>query len=164
MPEIKPKTKPHDCRTITLSIAAKAVQAYNTDCLYAANNGLDLDRRACELFRNGLAHRREHILEQVHFIGKDYGGVAGFPAALSLAPAITDDILARTDRYSHLVKSALPLRQAPSCVSVISKLFAPFVRPLHRKKNWQTWAVKFWHLLNPDAFPIEDSRVDKFSG
>jgi hypothetical protein len=30
------------------------------------------------------------------------------------------------------------------------------------KKNWQVWGTKFWHFLNPDAFPIEDSRVDKF--
>jgi hypothetical protein len=24
------------------------------------------------------------------------------------------------------------------------------------------WGTKFWYFLNPDAFPIEDSRVDRF--
>jgi hypothetical protein len=28
--------------------------------------------------------------------------------------------------------------------------------------NWLVWAAKFWHHLNPPAFPIEDSRVDDF--
>ena len=38
------------------------------------------------------------------------------------------------------------------------------MKPLHGKSKWQTWAAKFWHFLNPDAFPVEDSRVDKFFG
>ena len=27
--------------------------------------------------------------------------------------------------------------------------------------NWKVWAAKFWHHLNPHAFPIRDSRVDR---
>jgi hypothetical protein len=114
------------------------------------------------LFIEGLARTHDGILEQVYFIGKDYGGVAGFKAALSLAPAIAEDIYRVRDRYVDLIKSAPPLRQGPSSIKVISELFAPFVKPLHGKSKWQTWAAKFWHFLNPDAFPIEDSRVDKF--
>jgi hypothetical protein len=41
-------------------------------------------------------------------------------------------------------------------------LYRPFVKPLYGKSNWLVWATKFWHFLNPDAFPIEDSRVDTF--
>jgi hypothetical protein len=151
-----------NCRSITRSLAAEAIQAYNTDCYYSANKGLDLDRRAQQLFTNGLARTPEAILEQVHFIGKDYGGVAGFKVALSLAPLIASDIYNIRDRYSNLVQSAFPLRQVPSSIKIIAELYAPFVKPLHRKSKWQTWAAKFWHFLNPDAFPIEDSRVDKF--
>ena len=44
-----------DYRTITLDIAIQAVRAYNTDAYYSASKGLDLDRRARQLFTNGLA-------------------------------------------------------------------------------------------------------------
>jgi hypothetical protein len=164
MPEAKEKGNAADYRTITRSIAADAIRAYNTDSYYSANKGLNLDRRARQLFTKGLAPTRESILEQVHFIGKDYGGVAGFPAAVSLATVISNDIYAVRVRYSDLAETAAPLRQAPSSVKLITELFAPFVKQLHRKKNWQVWATKFWHFLNSDAFPIEDRRVDNFFG
>jgi hypothetical protein len=140
----------------------KLFRAYNNDSNYSASKRLDLDRRARQLFTNGLAPTHDGILEQVNFIGKDYGGVAGFKAALPLAPAIAADIYAVRDRYSDLTKSAPPLRQTPSSLKVISELLVPFLKPLHGKSKWQTWAAKFWHFLNSDAFPVEDSRVDKF--
>src|SRR5687768_2188197 len=111
-----------DYKTITLAIASQAIQAYNTDCYYSANKGLDLDRRARQLFTEGLALISDDILEQVRFIGDDYGGVAGFKAALSLAPSIAGDIYLIRDRYSDLVRSASPLRQAPTSMKVISEL------------------------------------------
>ncbi|MGH7616112.1 MAG: hypothetical protein ACREPM_02675 [Gemmatimonadaceae bacterium] len=44
----------------------------------------------------------------------------------------------------------------------IEELYQPFMKEIHGKKNWLTWATKFWHFLNPSAFPIQDSRVDSF--
>jgi len=151
-----------DYRTITLDIARQAVQAYNSGCYAGGIKNPELDRQALQLFANGLVLSLEGVQEQVRFIGVDYGGVAGFKAAYSLAPAIAHDIHAVRDRYAGLAKSAPSLLHAPSPVEVISELYAPFIKPLHGKRNWQVWAAKFWHFLNPEAFPIEDSRVDNF--
>jgi hypothetical protein len=41
-------------------------------------------------------------------------------------------------------------------------LYTPFVKELHGKRNWLTWASKFWHFLNVETFPMEDSTVDTF--
>lgn len=51
--------------------------------------------------------------------------------------------------------------------ATIELLYRPFLKPLIDKNgretsNWLVWAAKFWHHLNPPAFPIEDSRVDDF--
>jgi hypothetical protein len=154
---------PIDFRTVTIEVAVNAVQAYNSGCYRGVKN-LDLDRRARQLFDAGLAHSLEGILEQVRFIGKDYGGVAAFQAALSLAPAIAYDIYAVRNYYAGLVQAAPPLLRSPSSDKVVAELYAPFVKLAHGKRNWQVWAAKFWHFLNPEAFPIEDSRVDKFLG
>jgi hypothetical protein len=151
-----------DYTNITLDIACRAVEAYNSGCYAGGIKNPDLDRRARELFASGLAQSLADIQDQVHFIGVDYGGTAGFKAAYSLAPAIARDIYAIRDRYATIAESAPPLVQLPSPIEVITELFAPFVKPLHSKNNWQVWATKFWHFLNPEAFPIEDSRVDNF--
>jgi hypothetical protein len=149
--------------TITIEVAIKAIRAYNSG-LYRGVKNIDLDCRARQMFSVGLSITPEGILEQVRFIGKDYGGVAAFPVALSLAPAIANDIYAVRDRYAALVRSAPPLLVSPSSSSVVAELYTPFVKLVHGKRKWQVWAAKFWHFLNPDAFPIEDSRVDKFFG
>jgi len=154
---------PVDFRTVTIEVAINAVQAYNSGS-YRGFKNLHLDRCARHVFHAGLAPTLEGILEQVRFIGKDYGGVAGFQAALSLAPAIAHEIYAVRDRYESLVQAAPPLSCSPSSDKVVAELYAPFVKLAHDKRNWQVWAAKFWHFLNPDAFPIEDSRVDTFLG
>lgn len=153
---------PVDYRTITLDVAVRAVQAYNSGCYAGGIKNPDLDRRALQLFANGLAGSLDGVLEQVRFIGVDYGGAAGFRAAYSLAPAIARDIHVVRDRYAALATGAPPIVQVPSSVEVITELYAPFVKPLHGRRNWQVWAAKFWHFLNPEAFPVEDSRVDHF--
>ena len=150
-----------DYKAITLDEAKQAVRAYNSG-RYRCKLNTEIDHEARQIFANGLASSEEDILRQVHFIGKDYGGVAGFPSAISLAPRIASDIYADSARYIDLVKNAVPLLQAPSNIEVIKELYRPFVKPLHNKQNWQVWATKFWHFLNPEAFPVEDSRVDKF--
>jgi len=150
-------------RTISIEVAIRAIRAYNTG-LYRGIKNLDLDCRARQMFSAGLSITSEGIFEQVRFIGKDYGGVAAFPVALSVAPAIANDIYAVRDRYADLVRSAPQLLVSPSSNSVVAELYMPFVKLVHGKRNWQVWAAKFWHFLNPDAFPIEDSRVDKFLG
>jgi hypothetical protein len=148
-------------RTITREVAGNAIKAYN-DGTYGGLKNPVLDRQALEMFADGLGSTSGKIGRQVEFIGRDYGGAAGFKAAYALVPDITRDIVANRERYEQAALSALPiLTQVPSR-DTIEILYLPFVKPLHGKSNWQVWGTKFWHFLNPDAFPIEDSRVDKF--
>jgi len=148
-------------RTITLQIAETAVKAYNGGT-YGCLKNPDLDQQARDMFADGLGSSSGKIGRQVEFIGRDYGGAAGFKAAYSLVPDITRDIIANREQYEEAAIAALPiLSQVPSR-DTIEILYRPFVKTLHGKSNWQVWATKFWHFLNPDAFPIEDSRVDKF--
>jgi hypothetical protein len=150
-----------DYLTITLDRAMQAVQAYNSG-VYHGRKNIEIDRQAREKFDGGLSCSLEGIREQVRFIGVDYGGTAGFPAARVLVPEIASDIYEVRDQYSELARNAPPLLETVSSVEVIKKLYSPFVKLIHGRQNWQVWAAKFWHFLKPDAFPVEDSRVDKF--
>ena len=148
-------------RTVTLENAKYAVKIYN-EGLYGCVKNPDLDERARQMFANGLGSTTEQIARQVDFIGRDYGGAAGFKAAYSLVPDITRDIAGNRERYEKAATSAHPIRSEIPNRSTVEILYRPFVKPLHGKSNWPVWASKFWHFLNPDAFPIEDSRVDTF--
>jgi hypothetical protein len=148
-------------KTITLDRAGVAVKVYN-EGMYGCLKNPDLDERARVMFKDGLGSTRDEILRQVDFIGRDYGGAAGFKAAYALAPDIASDIAANHQKYEHAALSALPVLTGLPSQEIIEILYDPFVKPLHGKSNWQVWATKFWHFLNPSAFPIEDSRVDKF--
>jgi hypothetical protein len=148
-------------KNITLEIAKKAVQAYNSGC-YGRFKNPELDDLARALFCGGLATSKEGILEQVRFIGIDYGGVAGSTTARSLVSAIADDIFKARDRYASLVEGAPPILNGRIPKGTIEELYAPFIKELPGKRNWLVWATKFWHFLNSEAFPIFDSRVAKF--
>ena len=155
--------KPQNSRTITLEKAIRAVKAYNSGN-YRGRKNTELDLQVRQTFTAGLAPTLEGILAQVRLIGDDYGGVAGFPAAITLAPVIAAEIHANRDSYTALITAALPLMQVQSSVDTVAHLLQPFTftTPLHGKRNWHVWASKFWHFLNPDAFPIQDSRVARF--
>jgi len=148
------------CQTVTLDRACRAVKVYN--------KGLgDLDIRAHEIFANGLGRTVKEIEKQVRFIGerKGYGGVAGRTVAIRLAPTIAQRIFEIREEYERVAGSALPIRSQVADRSTIEFLFPPFVKSLEDKNNtsnWLVWAVKFWHHLNKDAFPIESSEVDRF--
>jgi hypothetical protein len=161
---VKRKITTH--QTVTLARACQAVKVYN-DGLYGCVKNPDLDKRAHRMFANGLGSTLGEIERQVTFIGDDYGGVAGRPAALKLAPDIARDIFQNREEYKRTSSCALPILSQTADQTEIEILYRPFVRPLIDKNgretsNWLVWAAKFWHHLNPPAFPIEDSRVDDF--
>jgi hypothetical protein len=89
------------------------------------------------------------------------------PLRLSWLP-ILPAISSRTGQsYEQASRSALPIVSNAADRGTIEILYRPFVKPLVDKNgretsNWLVWAAKFWHHLNPLAFPIEDSRVDDF--
>jgi hypothetical protein len=152
---------PVNWRTVTLENAKRAVKAYN-DGSYGCLKNPALDKRALEMFADGLGITSGKVLRQVEFIGKDYGGVAGQPSAIKLAPDIAADIFKDRERYEQVAYSAKPLLQEVPSRSTIEVLYRPFMKSHNNCRNWQVWGTKFWHFLNPDAFPIADSRVNKF--
>jgi hypothetical protein len=85
-------------KTVTLEDAKRGVNTYNHGTDGCVKNP-DLDVRAHDMFKDGLGLTSEEILLQVEFIGKDYGGVAGHPTALTLAPAIAYDIFENRAEY-----------------------------------------------------------------
>jgi hypothetical protein len=119
------------------------------------------------MFANGLGLTISKIEEQVTFIGDNYGGVAGRPAAIKLAPAIARAIFVKRGEYAQAANGAPPVLSQVVCSSTIEILYRPFEQVLLDKnkretKHWLVWGAKFWHHLNPPAFPIEDGRVDDF--
>jgi hypothetical protein len=148
-------------RTITLDRAKLAVKVYN-EGMYGCVKNPKLDERAREMFAGGLGKTTSEIEQQVRFIGEDYGGAAGFKAAYSLTGEIARDIAANRAQFEQAVSSAQSiLIQVPRRASV-DILYAPFVKLLHNKSNWQVWFSKFCFWLNQRAFPMEDSRVNDF--
>lgn len=148
-------------RTITFDRAKHAVKVYNEGMDGCVKNP-EIDERARMMFARGLGRTTSDIEQQVAFIGVDYGGAAGFKAAYSLIPAIARDIEANHTQFEQAASSAQPLLiQVPRRASV-NILYAPFVKPLHNKSNWQVWFSKFCFWLNQRAFPMEDSRVNDF--
>jgi len=146
---------------IRLGEAKKAIRAYNGS-LYRGICSTDVDRQAAELFAHGLAVNREGIAEQVRFIGKEYGGVAGFPAALRLVDSIADHIHRERAMFHAAASSAQSAHPQPVDCRTLEVLYAPFRQRYHGKNNWLVWASKFWHFIGYDAFPIIDTRVDRF--
>lgn len=148
---------------VTQSDAERAVRLYN-EGFYAKGGAknVEVDRRARQIFADGLGATVERITTQLRFVGKNYGGVAGFPAALTLAPSIAKDIHAGRAGYLESITTLRPLRDEVASRPTLDFLYTPFVKELHGKRNWLTWATKFWHFLNVDAFPMADSTVDRF--
>lgn len=126
-----------------------------------------VDAEGLNKFNFGLGTTLLAIQEQVHWIGKEYGGTAYMLATKRLPPIIANDIFAIRDQYSYMVSHVAPLvQQTPDRLTVFY-LYGPFLQNLvtpsgKTMRNWMTWATKFWHFLKPDTFPIMDSRARKF--
>lgn len=87
------------CETITIGQACDAIRAYNA-------TGLELDREGLRVFSAGLGKTLGAIRDQVSFIGKEYGGVARFPAALTLVADIARDIYKTRRLYEDAALTA----------------------------------------------------------
>jgi hypothetical protein len=148
-------------RTLTLDRACLAINVYNNG-YYGNEKNPDLDERARKMFAGGLGPTPDKIEEQVRFVGKDYGGAAGFKAAYALIPDIARDIAANRAQFEQAAATAQPILMQVPRRAAVDILYRPFVKPIHGRSNWQVWATKFWFHLNPRAFPIEDRFVNNF--
>jgi hypothetical protein len=159
--------EPVNRETLKLNHAIDAVKNYNSGSYNGISN-TKLDGLARAAFADGLAPTLDGIEKQVRFIGQPaksgtpgYGGFAGFGKARELVPSVAQDICA-AKTYGECAKAAHPLCSVTSSVATIAYLLKPFEKPLCGKLVWLTWASKFWHFLNPEAFPIRDTRVATF--
>lgn len=155
--------------TIALPEAITAISAYNNGVYgKTGRKNIDIDNDARQRFSGGLGETLPEIKGQVRFIGQDYGGTANTLAGQLLPARIGQDIYSVRDEYAARISSALPLINIVPDQKLIELLFQPFEQILESPngkrvwKNWLTWGTKFWHFLNPDAFPILDSRAKKF--
>jgi hypothetical protein len=63
-------------------------------------------------------------------------------------------------QYIRTARSTRPILIEIANRSAIEILYRPFMQePLYGKSNWLVRGTKFWHVLNPDAFPILDRFV-----
>jgi hypothetical protein len=101
--------------TLKLEGAKRAIEAYNSAVYFGCRTNTDIDENGCELFQQGLGATYDQILEQLKFIGIDYGGVRAHPAAIRLA------------RTSHA--TSLPTGQLTQVLSTRPPLFLPKFHP-----------------------------------
>lgn len=146
--------------TVTLDQCIEAIRKYNSA---TGKQGIQLDVKARELFRNGLGQTVEVIQKQVRFIGYDYGGAAGFRLAVTeLPPKIANYIFSVRDEYVKAATKTQPLVKEIPDRNCIKFLYKAFQFPVNNKNNWLVWGTKFWHFLNLNAFPIDDRRARYF--
>ncbi len=81
---------------------------------------------------------------------------------LPTCSTIANAIFASRENYASAIARARPLIESLPSRESVAFLCKPFIQPCEGKRNWLVWGTKFWHFLNPEAFPIEDSRVDSF--
>lgn len=149
--------------TVILDECIEAINKYNQG-IYGktGKKNTDIDSEACALFRNGLGQTVEVIQKQVRFIGNDYGGAAFRLAVTELPPKIANYIFSVRDEYVKAATETQPLVKEIPDRNCIEFLYKAFQFPVNNKKNWLVWGTKFWHFLNPNAFPINDRRARIF--
>jgi hypothetical protein len=145
---------------LTLQEATDAIKKYNLG-YYGKKLNIVLDQEGYQLFNAGLGSDLDEIEQQVHFIGKDYGGVAGFKSAIKLSGVIARCIF--DDRLYFIENAVKAPRLTESLVAfdVINRLYIAFIQEFKGSSKWHVWATKFLHFINPNTFPIQDSRVNK---
>ena len=159
-------TNPKQGQRVLLRIDAKdAVQHvcdYNAGC-YRGRRNIDLDREGYERFRNGLSNDLEQLIDQIGFVGEQYGGVQErfLPHDIPTEAALIATKLHRSlGQWVSVVEDAKPLVGEVQNESTLSFLLSPFTAT----KQWGVWASKTLHFLRPDVFPILDSNAKKSLG
>jgi pimeloyl-ACP methyl ester carboxylesterase len=144
------------------ALALRSVAAYNRG-RYRGRLNVTIDRDGYERFRHGLSRDTSALVEQLRFVGDDYGGaqVRFIPHSIGEEAALIARRLAPDlGEFSTLVKGLRMLSEAVPRQADLAHLFAPFVAT----KRWGVWASKTLHFLRPATFPVLDSRAKKALG
>ncbi len=140
---------PHD--------AAQCVRQYNGS-YYRGRSNTSLDREAYGLFRDRLSRDADQLLEQITFVGEQYGGAQErFGSIRKEAALIVSNLRPILDKWLNTVTETKPLIERVPDQATLDFLFSPFVG----NKQWPVWASKTLHFLRPDVFPILDSNAKK---
>jgi len=144
----RPRGQEDGVLRIGVNDAAQFVQEYNRS-YYRGRSNTALDRDAYSLFRNGLSRDFGRLLEQIAFVGEEYGGAQErFGSIRKEAELIASNVSSVLNRWTKAVTEAKPLSQQLSEQSTLDFLFSPFVGT----KQWPVWASKTLHFLRPMFF------------
>jgi hypothetical protein len=149
------------CIPLNPVAATQAVESYNRG-KYRGRLNIDIDRDADHRFHDGLAKDTPTLIEQLRFVGEDYGGAQRrfLPHCIrDEAAMIAVKIAPVLSRFAAVVNMTAPLiERVPD--QDLEFLFEPFVAT----KRWGVWASKTLHFLRPASFPVLDSNVAKALG
>jgi hypothetical protein len=152
----------HSGLRISTKDAVQAIRDYNGGS-YRGRRNIELDREAYKRFGNGLPNNLEQLIDQIAFVGEEYGGAQGrfLPHGIRAEAAlIADNLHVVMGRWHNAVTNAESLIVEVPDESTLGFLFSPFAAT----KHWGVWASKTLHFLRPDTFPILDSNAKKALG
>lgn len=137
--------------------AVLGIRQYNAG-FYRGRSNTALDREAYRRFRNGLSSDLSQLVEQIAFVGQQYGGAQErFGDIRKEAELIAANLSSMLDQWLKVVVDAKPLADERPSEAVLDYLFSPF----RGTKQWPVWASKTLHFLRPEVFPILDSNAKK---
>jgi hypothetical protein len=135
----------------------ECIRQYNSGS-YRGRSNLALDRDAYNRFRNGPSHDLDQLVDQIAFVGKEYGGAQErFGDIRKEAVLIATNLHAVVGPWVKAVMGTRPLLEETPNETTLDFLFSPF----RGTKQWPVWASKMLHFVRPDAFPILDSNTKK---
>jgi hypothetical protein len=147
---------------IDRATAIQAVQAYNRG-FYNGRPNVEIDFEGYTRFRSGLSQDYDDLIEQLRFIGEDYGGAQPRFLSHSIrdeAALIAAQLAPNLDYFMSVVTTQKSLTDRVPSEDDLTFLFRPFVAT----KRWGVWASKTLHFLRPVTFPVLDSRAKKALG
>jgi hypothetical protein len=142
--------------------AARDVRDYNRG-FYRGCRNVDLDREAYRRFESGLSSSLAQLIDQIAFVGEQYGGAQArfLPHSIRMEAAlIVPNLQSVVGQWVKAVTDAKPLIDETPSEGMLAFLSAPFAAT----KQWPVWASKTLHFLRPDCFPILDSNAKKALG
>ena len=136
--------------------------AYNAEYYPPARRlNVEVDADAYRHFAGGLARDLHGLVQQLVFIGWDFGGDRRCPVN-RVARALAERILSDAGYHDHL--GAQPsMEQALPDAESVKRALAPFVdlpADVGRKRNFPVWASKVLHFSSRLlVFPVLDKRA-----
>jgi len=140
--------------------ATQCIREYNGS-YYRGRSNTALDRKAYGLFRDGLSRDAGRLVEQITFVGEEYGAAQErFGSIGREAVLIVSNLRPIFDKWIEVAGDAKPMTHGIPNQATFDFLFSPFVGT----KQWPVWASKTLHFIRPDVFPILDSNAKKALG